>query len=89
MKIDLEHTHSVADKLMTFANAMKHGWIKHWKAHSMCVTVAELIAAGADMRGERLSKYVRNCLEMEGFRDSDCDVIAEWIEQHLIDRVTA
>lgn len=90
MKIDVERTHAVADELMTFANAMRNGYVKHWKAHSMCVTIAELSAAGAVMQGERLKNYVCNCLEMEGFRSNDCDTIANWLEANLLNKgVTA
>ena len=86
MKIDIERTHAVADELMTFANAMRCGYIKHWKAHSMCVTIAQFESVGSIMQGERLKKYVRNCLEMEGFRSSDCDTIADWLEANLLSK---
>lgn len=91
MKIDVERTHVIADKLMAFANAMRHGYIKHWKAHCMCIEIAELASyALVYMQGERLKNYVRNCLEMEGFRGSDCDTIADWLEANLLNKgVTA
>lgn len=89
MQVNYEAVHAVADKLMSFANAMQQGYIKNWKAHSMCVTIVQFTEAGADMRGERLIKYVHNCLEMEGFRGTDCDTIAEWLELNLINNVAA
>lgn len=89
MQVNYEAVHAVADKLMSFANAMQQGYIKNWKAHSMCVTIAQFTEAGAGMKGERLRKYVRSCLEMEGFLGNDCDTIAEWIELNLINSVAA
>ncbi len=90
MQIDYERVHAVADEMIAFANAMRSGWVKHWKAHSMCVTIAQLSSAGAEMQGERLIKYVRNCLEMEGFSFDACIAIADWLDAKLINNeVTA
>lgn len=53
------------------------GYVKHWKANGILVTKAQMFDV---MNGERLNKYVHNCLEMEGFGSGACDLIAEWIE---------
>ena len=86
--VDYAAVHAVADKMMTYANGLKSGYVKHWKAHSMCVTVADLIKAGADMNLPRLFKYVRNCLEMEGFNQDDCLAVTFWIEENLFPLVS-
>jgi hypothetical protein len=81
--IDYAAVHAVADDMMKFANDQHRGYVKHWKAHSMCVTVVQLIAAGADMNLPRLFKYVRNCLEMEGFNEDGCLAVTFFIEENL------
>ena len=86
--VDYAAVHAVADEMMLFANGLTSGYVKHWKAHSMCVTIAHLIGAGADMNGPRLFKYVRNCLEMEGFTEDGCIEVTFWIAKNLFPLVT-
>jgi hypothetical protein len=86
--IDYDAVHAVADDMMLFANGLESGYVKHWKAHSMCVTVAQLTAAGADINLPRLFKYVRNCLEMEGFTQDDCLAVTFFIEENLLPLAT-
>jgi hypothetical protein len=82
--IDYQAVHAVADNMMQYANSMSSGYIKHWKAHSMCVTVVDLISADADMTVPRLFKYVCNCLEMEGFTREACVDITLYLERNLL-----
>lgn len=86
--INYAAVHAVADDMMLFANGLKSGYVKHWKAHSMCVTVVQLIEAGADMNLPRLFKYVRNCLEMEGFTEDGCLAVTFFIEENLFPLAT-
>lgn len=86
--VDYAAVHAVADDMMLFANDLKSGYVKHWKAHSMCVTIVQLIEAGADMNLPRLFKYVRNCLEMEGFTETGCLAVTFWIEENLFPLVS-
>ena len=84
-KIDYVHVHAVADDMITYANSFKRGYVKHWKAHGICVTIAELANIGTnDIRdGDRIDNYVANCLEMEGFTKETCNLIATWIKNKL------
>lgn len=68
-------------KLEDFANnSFTQGYLKTWKAMGICRTVDSMKDV---MQGERLQAYVRNSLEMEGFRTEDCDTIALWIEDQM------
>lgn len=75
----IRRAHDLVEPFMAYANSFKFGYCKHWKAVGILVTVAEI----PNCRSERLVKYVRNCLEMEGFRVEDCEKIAAWIEENF------
>lgn len=68
-------------ELSDFANGMASGFIKPWKANSMTATLIRSPEIVEDR--ERLGKYVKNCLSMEGFSAVACDGIAQFIyEKH-------
>jgi hypothetical protein len=48
-----------------FQNA-RSGFVKPWKLNSMVHTIKLFNDHGADMTGDRLNKYLHNCLDMEG-----------------------
>ena len=62
--------------LQEYANSMSSGYLKSWKATSMVRTFQDLIYPSNDK--ERSLKWVKNCLEMEGFKSADCEQINEW-----------
>lgn len=66
-----------AEQLQDFANSLGHGYLKSWKANGMVRDFVQIIRLGDDK--ERSLKWVKNCLEMEGFWSSDCDKINNWM----------
>lgn len=70
-----------AKKLYEFANTLQTGHLKGWKSTSMISTIEQITGIVSD--DERLLKYVRNCLEMEGFTAPDCKKIAAFIKNEL------
>ena len=67
-----------SEDLCYFANSsFDNGYLKPWKSMSMLRTIQSMTNILEDKT--RLTKYVKNCLNMEGFTDSACDTIAEFI----------
>ena len=77
MNKNIEFAHSQIDGFMEFANGLSGGYCKQWKATGILVVVAQ---SPNELTGERLEKYIDNCLNMEGFNDNSCKLIAEWID---------
>lgn len=75
--VNIIRAHELVEPFLAYANEFKTGYCKSWKAIGILVTVAEI----PNCRGDRLVKYVRCCLEMEGFRTEDCEKISAWIEE--------
>lgn len=72
---------ALSEPFMEFANTQTFfGYLKAWKATSIMCTIAQM---EDEMKGERLNKYIHNCLEMEGFLPGACDDIADWIETKI------
>lgn len=74
---NVKFAHDQVDDFLAFANSFKRGYCKHWKAVGILVMVA---SETDEFRGVTLLKYIKSCLEMEGFDDMGCRLIAEWIE---------
>ena len=72
--------HSLVDSFREFANSFRSGFCKEWKANSMLVQIFE---EPDQFKGRELERFVRNCLEMEGFRTDDCLTIAAWIQERV------
>lgn len=70
---------SIAHKFMSFANSLRHGYVKPWKAYGMIQTFGQMKTDDRD----RVLSWVKNCLNMEGFHDSDCEVITDWIMENV------
>ncbi len=68
-------------KLSEFANGLKTGYIKPWKAFSIVNTLTRMPEMLRDH--ERLLAYVRNCLEMESFNTADCEKVAEFLKENM------
>lgn len=67
-----------SEDLCYFANSsFDNGYLKPWKSMSMLLTIQSMTHILEDKA--RLTKYVKNCLNMEGFNDSACNAIAEFI----------
>ncbi len=62
----------------SFCNSSTSGYLKPWKSFSIWNTLENNIPQiKADE--ERLLKYLRNCLEMEGFVEKDIKTIALYV----------
>jgi hypothetical protein len=68
---------STIDTFISFANSLEHGYLKAWKARSMLDTFNQIKSLQNDP--DRVLKWVKNCLEMEGFSHSDCEKVANWL----------
>lgn len=62
----------------SFCNSFSHGFVKPWKSFSIWHTLENDIPQIKEDK-TRLVKYLRNCLEMEGFRKPDIECIAEYV----------
>lgn len=71
----------IEDKFMEYANSLPSGYIKAWKAYGMIRTFREIVNLGDDKT--RTLKWVKNCLEMEGFWPSHCELINEWLWENV------
>lgn len=69
-----------AEDLQEYANSFARGYLKSWKAGSMLWTLRDM--PGIMENRERLIRYVKNCLLMEGFDEQSCIKIAEYIEEN-------
>lgn len=65
------------DELQRVANTQGRGHLKWWKAEGMVRTLRELPIADDD---ERLSRFVANCLRMEGFSDDGIAAVVDAIK---------
>ena len=63
------------EELQDFANAQGRGYLKHWKAVSMIMTLRQLPDIARDRA--RLRKWAANCLEMEGFTAQGVDAVTD------------
>ena len=68
-------------ELENYANSMSSGHLKAWKAAGMFMTFLTLVRGRDDK--EHSLKWVKNCLEMEGFRAEDCAKINEWLWENV------
>lgn len=60
-----------------YSNSLTAGFLKMWKADGI---VSTLRAQRDIMEDEvRLLAYLKNCLQMEGFRDMDIELIMGWL----------
>jgi len=68
-------------KLQGYANSIGHGYLKTWKAGSI---VSSIIRQPSILNDEvRFLAYIKNCLEMEGFRSVDCELIMGWLYERM------
>lgn len=70
-------TQSDVDAFMLFANSLDRGYLKAWKARGMLHTFDQIQSMKHDP--DRVLKWVKNCLEMEGFQSTDCEKVANWL----------
>lgn len=65
------------EDFQTYANSFRQGYLKNWKASTI------LYQLGQDdkvMDDEvRFLTFLKNCLEMEGFRSADIELIMGWL----------
>jgi hypothetical protein len=66
------------NRFESFCNSSTSGYLKPWKSFSIWNTLEnEMIGIKTDP--ERLLKYLRNCLRMEGFVEKDIKSIAHYV----------
>lgn len=64
-------------ELETYANSFGQGYLKYHKAVGI---LQQISAAPEILDGEvRFLAFLKNCLQMEGFRDLDIELIMGWI----------
>lgn len=64
-----------------YANSFRSGYLKTWKASAI---LCQLIRMDYVLNDEvRFLSYLKNCLEMEGFRSSDIELIMGWLYERL------
>ena len=69
----------IGEDLRQFANSLRSGHLKEWKANSIAITVKNDMPNIIQDK-DRLLSYVCNCLLMEGFLEDDCVDITNWIQ---------
>lgn len=73
-----------ADLILQFqeyANSKKFGYLKNWKANGIIHELKTLPSIMEDH--DRFNKYLRNCLEMEGFNSVDILDIQAWLAENV------
>jgi hypothetical protein len=66
------------DRFESFCNSFTSGYLKPWKSFSIWNTLENQMPQIKDDE-ERLLKYLRNCLAMEGFLEDDIRAIAIYV----------
>lgn len=61
----------------TYANSFGFGFLKQWKAVSILYTLKRMPMIFDDQ--VRFLDYLKNCLQMEGFRNGDIELIMGWL----------
>jgi hypothetical protein len=61
----------------TYANSFGQGYLKTWKANGILHTLETMPQMFDDE--VRFLAYLKNCLEMEGFRSTDIELIMGWL----------
>jgi hypothetical protein len=69
------------EEFMAYANSFGRGYVKPWKAVGMTTDFPRMVS-WCRTKDETL-KWVRNCLEMEGFKTADCEKINDWLWDNL------
>lgn len=68
-----------------YANSYNHGFLKTYKANSI---LWELSSQGDIFDDEvRFLDYLKSCLQMEGFRDVDIELIMGWLYDRKLEIV--
>ena len=60
-----------------YANSFGFGYLKTWKSNSILGTLKTMPVIFEDE--VRFLAYLKNCLEMEGFRSTDIELIMGWL----------
>lgn len=74
----MEARSALINQFQDYANSLDSGYLKTWKAASMIMSLSDprlpIISDNV-----RLLSYLTNCLEMEGFRNTDIEKIQRWV----------
>ena len=65
-----------------YANSLRSGYLKTWKASSMIMSLTDLRLPIINDE-VRLLSYLKNCLEMEGFHSTDIELIMGWLYEKI------
>lgn len=77
-----EDREDLTKDFMAFANKQRNGFVKSWKAREIIHTLNQMPEIVAD--ADRFNKYLRNCLEMEGFSEAGILEIQAWLAENLV-----
>lgn len=72
---------TLAVQFQDYANSLGNGYLKIGKAVGIICTLTNMKTILNDE--VRFLKYVKNCLEMEGFKPTDCELIMGWFYERL------
>ncbi len=64
-----------------YANSFSQGYLKHGKASDILMTIGQSPAIIHDE--VRFLSYLDNCLEMEGFKSKDIELIMGWLYERF------
>ena len=66
----------------SYANSLRSGYLKSWKASGIIDTLCDKRVPIINDE-VRLLSYLKNCLEMEGFRSTDIELIMGWLYEKI------
>jgi hypothetical protein len=66
-----------------YSNSFGQGYLKSWKANSILWQLSK--DSGIFDDEVRFLAYLKNCLEMEGFRGADIELIMGWLYERKME----
>lgn len=80
--IDMEDISTLIVDFQNYANSLRSGYLKLWKATGIIETLCDgrIPIINDEVR---LLSYLKNCLEMEGFYSTDIELIMGWLYEKI------
>lgn len=72
---------TLVHEFQAYANSLKSGYLKHWKALGIINTLTDMPEVMQDE--VRFLSYLKNCLYMEGFSTVHIELIMGWLYERL------
>lgn len=78
----MEDRSTLITDFQNYANSLRSGYLKTWKATGIIVTLSDkrLPIINDEVR---LLSYLKNSLEMEGFNSTDIELIMGWLYEKI------